>query len=283
VTPSTLRARAAAFFIEPREPAVPPGDLADLVPLVRREPPPGPPRPDRLSDPVGYGPPRPDRLSDPVGYGPPRRERPAEPVAFGRPRLKPPAEPVGFGPPALAPPSPPIGSVPRAAVLGRAVDAVPAAAALACALRAAHGSSAAVVATWLPGDARGPAPRGPGAPGAARVAARLAARGLAATAHGRLAWLPLSDHVVAASVAARRASAALDVPLVVALAGPRCDIVEGLLSEQDLVVVVTVDPEAPLARLAVSGCTRPAEARKPPRGVRRMLALAGLAAGTAWR
>jgi len=279
VTPSTLRARAAAFFIEPREPAVPPGDLADLVPLVRREPPPGLPRPDRPPDRVGYGLPRPDPPPDGVGYGPPR----PEPVVNGRPRHEPSLEPVGHGRPPVAPPSPPWGSVARAAVLGRADDAVPAAAALACWLRVTHGSSAAVVATWLPGGRRGPAPRGPGAPGAARIAARLTARGLAATAHGRLAWLPLSDHVVAASLAARRASAALDVPLVVALAGPRCDIVEGLLGEQDLVVVVTEDPEAPLARLAVAGCARPAAARRSPRGVRRMLALSGLAAGRAWR
>jgi hypothetical protein len=162
-------------------------------------------------------------------------------------------------------------------VLGRPAGAVPAAAALACELRVAHGSAAAVVATWVPGADRCPAPRGPGSPAAARVAARLTARGLAAAAHGRLAWLALDDHVVAASVAARRASAALDVPLVVALCGPRCDIVEALLGEQDLVVVVTADPHAPMARLAVAGCARPATARRPPHGVRRMLALAGLA------
>jgi hypothetical protein len=113
------------------------------------------------------------------------------------------------------------------------------------------------------------------------VASRLTARGLEAEAHGRLAWLPLGDHVLAATVAARRASAALDVPLVVALAGPRCDIVEALLGEQDLVVVATSDPDAPLARLAVAGCSPSAIACAPPAGVRRVLALAGLAGARA--
>jgi hypothetical protein len=258
VTPSTLRARAAAFFIEPRPPATRPGDLADLVPLVRRDPP--PPALASLEPPPS---------SPPVGQ-PPRVSFEPRPPGFAPP------EPARRGPPALSPPGTPSGPAPRAAVLGLPAHAVPAAAALACALRAAHGSGSAVVATWVPGEETGPAPRGPGAPAAARAAARLTARGLLATAHGRLAWLPLSGHVVAASVAARRASAVLDVPLVIALAGPRCDIVESLLGEQDLVVVVTADPDSPLARIAVAGCARPATARRPPHGARRLLALAGV-------
>ena len=48
----------------------------------------------------------------------------------------------------------------------------------------------------------------------------------------------LDDHPVAAAVAVRRAVGALDVPLVVVLGGPRCDVIEGLIDEQDLVLVV---------------------------------------------
>ena len=42
-------------------------------------------------------------------------------------------------------------------------------------------------------------------------------------------------------------------------------------------IVVTADPDTPLARLAVAGCARPATASPPPRGARRLLALAGVA------
>ena len=68
-------------------------------------------------------------------------------------------------------------------------------------------------------------------------------RGLPATARGRLAWMALDAHPVAAAVAARRAAGALEVPLVVVLAGPRCEVVEGLLAEQDLVVVACAEPD----------------------------------------
>ena len=88
----------------------------------------------------------------------------------------------------------------------------------------------------------------------------------------------LDDHPVAAAVAARRAAGALEVPLVVVLAGPRCEVVEGLLGEQDLVLVVTGDPDGPLARLAVAGCAAPALAHGPcGPGPARWIALAGLA------
>jgi hypothetical protein len=327
VTPPGLRARAAAYFIEPREHTHPPGDLGDLVPLVRREPPPrrAPAFTPPMSKPTSLSPDAPPAtpFADPamsrpaspqvgerflvgpvvsplVGerFGDPVASNPALPVMgerFGdsivsRPASLPVGERFGDGPvgrPAVAPPGAPLGSAPRAAVLGRASGAVPAAAALACSLRVAHGANTGVVATWTPGSQRGPSPRGPGAPSALRLAARLAARGLAATAHGRLVWLRLDDHVVAASLAARRASAVLDVPLVVALCGPRCDVVEALLGEQDFVVVVAGEPDTPLARLAVAGCERPATAWRAPHGPRRALALCGLggrsAAQLPWR
>jgi hypothetical protein len=164
----------------------------------------------------------------------------------------------------------------RAAVLGSAAEAVPVGALLANSLRAAAGASSAALAAWSPGggDVRG----GPASPGAARLSARLSARGLPAVARGRLAWMALDDHPVAAAVAARRAAGALEVPLVVVLCGPRCGVVEGLLAEQDLVVVVAADPDGPLARLAVGSCATAALAcAPPPPGPARWLARSGAA------
>lgn len=164
----------------------------------------------------------------------------------------------------------------RAAVLGSAADAVPVAGMLANALRSASGASTAAVAVWAPGAslARGR----PAALGASRLAARLTARGLPASARGRLAWLRLDDHPVAAAVAVRRAAGALDVPLVAVLGGPRCEVIEGLLGEQDLVLVVAGEPDGPLVRLAVDSCAGAAVAHGVcPPGPARWLALAGLA------
>jgi hypothetical protein len=168
----------------------------------------------------------------------------------------------------------------RAAVLGAAAEAVPLAALLANALRSAAGASSAALAVWDPG---GPLPRGgPCSLAAARLAGRLTARGLPASGRGRLALLPLDRHPVAAVVAARRAAGALEVPFVVVLAGPRCEVVERLLAEQDLVVVACAEPDGPLARLAVDGCAMAALAGAPPSpGPARWLARTG-AAGARW-
>jgi len=201
----------------------------------------------------------------------------------------------------------------RAAVLGAAPAATAAAGALACALRAAARSSTAAVAVWAPDGRSGVPPRlgaapsaprpvagvpprhgsettatrrgsgaaprrGPATPAAARLAARLSARGFAAAARGRLAWVALDDHPVAAAVAARRVAGALEVPLVTVVGGPRCEVVDGLLAEQDLVLVVAEEPEGPLARLAVESCTAAALACGPlAAGAARCLALGGLA------
>jgi len=252
VSPATLRARAASYFLAPRPPVANP--QGDLIPLVRREPPP------RAA--TGAAPPPVD--------GAAALDAPARPVAFKAPVAS--AHEAQVASAVVAP-----GRFPsRGAVLGAAGEAVPVAARLACMLRAREGFPAAVVATWTPGS-RGPAPRGPGSPAAARVAARLSARGLGATAHGRLAWLPLDDHVVAASMTARKVAAALDVPFVVALSGARCDLVESLLDEQDVVLVVAGDSHGALARLAVAGCSRHAAACAPVHGMQRLLALAGIA------
>ena len=164
----------------------------------------------------------------------------------------------------------------RAAVLGSAGGAVPVGALLANALRSAVGAHAAALAVWAPGVS---AARGePSTPAASRLAARMAARGLPAVARGRLAWMALDEHPVAAVVATRRAAGALELPFVVVLAGPRCDAVEGVLAEQDLVVIAAADPEGPLARLAVAGCAGAALACAPPApGVARWVARSGAA------
>jgi len=164
----------------------------------------------------------------------------------------------------------------RAAVLGSAADAVPVAGLLANALRSASGASTAAVAVWAPGASFGRG--GPAALAASRLAARLTARGLPAAARGRLAWLRVDDHPVAASVAVRRAAGALDVPLVTVLGGPRCEVIEGLIEEQDLVLVVAGEPDGPLVRLAVDSCAVAAVAHRAcAPGPARWLALAGLA------
>jgi hypothetical protein len=167
----------------------------------------------------------------------------------------------------------------RAAVLGPAAEAVPLGALLATALRSCVGTPAAALGVWAPGT-RSPVRAGPATLAASQLAARLTARGLPAVARGRLGWMALDAHPVAAAVAARRAAGALEVPLVVVLAGPRCDVVEGLLAEQDLVVFACAEPEGPLARLAVAGCAGAALAcAAPPPGPSRWLARSG-AAGT---
>jgi hypothetical protein len=163
----------------------------------------------------------------------------------------------------------------RAAVLGPAAEAVPLGALLANALRSCAGAPAAALGVWAPGT-RSPVRAGPATLAASRLAGRLTARGLPAAARGRLGWMAFDAHPVAAAVAARRASGALEVPLVVVLAGPRCHVVEGLLAEQDLVVFACAEPDGPLARLAVAGCAGAALAcAAPPPGPSRWLARPG--------
>jgi hypothetical protein len=177
--------------------------------------------------------------------------------------------------PALAAVGPP--SPVRAAVLGPPASAVPLAAALAGALRAAEREAAAVVAV---GGARAEPVQRPATIAARRLAARLAARDLEAGPRGRLVWLSLPAPDTAAVPAARRADAAVGVPLVVAPAQPRSPVLDGLLGEQDLIVVATEDPDGPLARLAAAELAEhaaPVIAARPLTGPARMLALAGLA------
>jgi hypothetical protein len=183
-----------------------------------------------------------------------------------------PAVPVAAAPPAVRPGA-------RAAVLGAAGRAEPVAAALALALRARERAGAAVVAVLGRGAGR---PPGTASAAARRLAAQLDAHGLHAAARGRLAWASLPDELAQAIAATRRA-AALGAPTVLAVTAPRSEPLDELLVEQDLLVVVTVDPEGPLATLATAGleAVAPATVAVAPLapGPRRFLALAGVSGG----
>jgi hypothetical protein len=160
-----------------------------------------------------------------------------------------------------------------AAVLGLPGEAEPVAAALALALRRFARAKAATVCVW--GANPGPVPA-PGAGAARRLATRLAAHGLEAGAKGRLAWVHLPAGEAAALAAARRA-AVVAPPVVLAITVPRSAALDELLAEQDLVVIVTADPDGPLARLAASAAdVRVLPLRPLPRGPARSLSRAGL-------
>ncbi len=147
----------------------------------------------------------------------------------------------------------------RAAVLGAAHDAVPVAAALAGGLRERERAAGAVLIAWPATEAPRPAL---GTPAAARLVAGLQARGLAAVARGRLAWVAVADLGLA-----RRALSAVDVPVVLAVTGPRSAASDALLAEQDHIVLVAPPEEDPqlteLARAGLAECGIPVTIRGP--------------------
>ncbi|MGZ8633516.1 MAG: hypothetical protein ACXWZZ_06630 [Solirubrobacteraceae bacterium] len=167
-----------------------------------------------------------------------------------------------FGPPAVALDPPHV--APRAVVLGRPDDAEPVAAALAGGLREQHRAAGALLAVW-------PSPAPPraalGTPTASRLAARLQARGLDAVARGRLAWLALGLDDLAL---AARAVAAVDVPTVIAITGPRTPATDVLLGDLELIVlVVAADAEPGLEALTLAGlqrCAAPVVVQRPLAG-----------------
>jgi hypothetical protein len=183
----------------------------------------------------------------------------------------------------------------RAVVLGSVHDALPLGAALALVLRAAAPAPAvrslgpravasapvAVVAVWRGGGDRGRLTGGVALPAAARLAARLSRRGLPAAARGRLVWLELPAEPDETAAAVHRAAAAVDGPIVTALAGPRPPALEPLIDEHDL-ALVAADPDTPLAcaalRVLEQRCVSVRACRPLSRGLPRTLALAGLAA-----
>ena len=198
-----------------------------------------------------------------------------------------PAEAVE-APRAPLPPAPLRGDPPaQAAVLGAAATVVPVAAACAGELRARSGAAAALVCIWRP-DASEPeqevpaaqSPAGATTPGARRLAGRLVARGLGATACGRLAWLALDPEPTAAAGEFRRCAAAADAPVVLAVAGPRPEPFEPLLADLDLcVAVLPADIEPALRELAAASlpAREHAVVQPLPPGPARWAAMAGLA------
>jgi hypothetical protein len=141
------------------------------------------------------------------------------------------------------------------AALTGAADACALGAALGLALARVHRVPMAAVCVWIGGSAARPPSRAPALPAARRLAAGLCARGHDARASGRLVLVALGGPDEAAATEARHALTAADaVPAVLAIGGPRTGAFDGLLADQDLVVVGTrtgVDPV--LTRLAVAG------------------------------
>ena len=196
--------------------------------------------------------------------------------------------------PARAPAAPPPvagAAALEAAVVGPAAAVVPVAAACAGELRARARAAAVLICIWRPAgvaapaiapDAEEPAARSPAGattPGAKRLAARLAAHDLAATACGRLAWLALDAVPAAAASQFHRCRSIAGAPIVLAVAGPRPQELEPLLAALDLCVAVLpaeIDPalrELALARLPAR--SHAIVAPLPP-GPPRWAAMAGL-------
>jgi hypothetical protein len=164
----------------------------------------------------------------------------------------------------------------RVAVLCRPADALAVGGALALAAR--RGGGPAVVCAWSAGT---PGPSAPALPAGLRLAERLAARGHAARATGRLVVVALGED--AGAEATRVGAACPEVPVVCALAGPRDAALDGLLLAQErvLVAVAPADPPA-LAEVALGGLAAlgaRAEALSVPAGAgpARALAAAGVA------
>ena len=182
----------------------------------------------------------------------------------------------------------PAASWASAAVLGAPGHVVPLAAACAGELRTRARAAAALLCVWRPAasphTAQGvdpvASPAGATTPGARRLAARLVAHDLAATACGRLAWLSLEQDAQAAAEQVRRCLRIAGGPVVLAVAGARPPAFEPLLAELELAVAVLApDIDPALRDLALA--TLPARGRAVvsplPPGPPRWAAMAGLA------
>lgn len=177
-------------------------------------------------------------------------------------------------------------------VLAAPADAAAAGAALGLAAAAAAHAPCALVCHWTgaTSDEPGPAPT-PAVAAARRLAARLASRGLAASARGRLVTVGLPAPGAEARAAAERALAtAGDTPTVLVIAGPRPPAFDPLLAGLDrLVVVPAPDAPAGLEHLAVDAAARLGRAtsvlRLPPAGTptRRLVLSCGLLLSPALR
>jgi hypothetical protein len=179
-----------------------------------------------------------------------------------------------------------------AAVLGPPAAVVALAAACAGELRARSRAAAALLCVWRSPASPAPppdpevdvpparSPAGATTPGARRLAGRLVARDLAATACGRLAWLVLDPDPVIAAGQFRRCRSLAEAPHVLAVAGPRPPEFEPLLADLDVcVAVLPRDLDPALSELALATLpTRDRVVLPPlPAGPPRWAALAGLA------
>jgi hypothetical protein len=157
----------------------------------------------------------------------------------------------------------------------------PVAAALALALR--RDTRAKVATVVLIGGAQVES-AGRGGPAARRVVARLESHGLEGRVRGRLVWVRLDPGDPHLLGWVRRVMY-VGAPAVLAVAAPRNAAMDEALLAQDLLVLVTDEPEGPLARSAVMGLTGvPIVAAAPlGRGPARALACAGVRATAAAR
>jgi hypothetical protein len=183
----------------------------------------------------------------------------------------------GRRPVAAAPPAPCVGVIaaPRHALaVGSAV-----ALSVARPLRARR----AVVCIWPSGRWVRPALRAPASAGARQLRRSLDARGIEATAAGRLVRVVLPDRPEVAAALAQRTVGAAAAPVVLVLAGARPEVLDEVLLEQEA-VVVAADPDADpsVADLAVATLAdrHPAVSRGtlPLGPAARALATAGAAA-----
>jgi hypothetical protein len=170
--------------------------------------------------------------------------------------------------------------VTSAAVLGRPGEVEPIAAALALALRResrAATATVAVVGENLPEPPEGGGP-------ARKLGVRLEAHGFEARIRGRLAWVRLDPEDQRLAHTARRLTL-VGAPAVLAVTAPRNAETDAALLDCDLLVLVTTDPDGPLAGLAANGLPGvPVVTFRPlGRGPARSLARAGFRSTPAMR
>jgi hypothetical protein len=170
-------------------------------------------------------------------------------------------------------------------------DAPAAGAALGLALAAAHRAPCAVVCRWTGAEAAEPPRSGLAGGAARRLAQRLAARGLVASACGRVVTVALPASDIEARAATERALAAAgDLPLILTVAGARPIAFDPLLANLDrLIVVPPASAPEGLERLAIDAAARLSRGatvlRLPSTGAvtGRLLATTGLPLAPAWR
>lgn len=180
---------------------------------------------------------------------------------------------------------PPALQAPAIAVLGAPGDAGAVARLLSTELRLRAGASTVLLAEWRAGGPP-PEPVGVAPPGTRRLVERLTARGIEASARGRIVHLPLPPEPPLAASALHRAVVAAGVPAVCALAGPRPAAFDPLLDEQDLVVIAPpAGASETLTDVALAGLARvraPVVVSRPvPRAAVRLLAASSVATSRA--